>query len=179
MHIITISGKARHGKDTLAGMIKNNLDRMGYNTCIYHYADPLKMCATNYFNWNGEKDEAGRSLLQHIGTELVRSNNEDAWIEIAKTIIKNVLFQCDFIIIPDARFPNEIEAWENVTSIHVERTDFESELTEEQKKHPSETALNDYFFDYVVEADSLEQLSESAKVMTINIVEDIEDEWDY
>ena len=170
MQIITISGKARHGKDTAAEMMRTYLNRYGYSAAIFHYADTLKMCATNYFNWNGEKDEAGRSLLQFIGTDVVRKNNENAWIEIAEKIINNVLYDCDFIIIPDARFPNEINFWNGAISVHVERPSFESQLTEEQKAHPSETALNGFMFNYNIEADALEELEESVKTVVKDIL---------
>ncbi len=42
---------------------------MGYKVLIAHYADLVKYVAKTFFEWNGEKDEYGRSLLQHIGTE--------------------------------------------------------------------------------------------------------------
>ena len=59
----------------------------------------------------------------------------------------------DCAIIPDCRFPNEIsrfkEAGYKTIHIHVER-DFESGLTEEQRNHPSENALNEVTPDYVI-----------------------------
>ena len=111
MQILTISGKARHGKDTAANLIREYLLHHGYDAYIYHYADPVKMCATNYFGWDGNKDEAGRTLLQHIGTERARAKCENTWTDLAKQIIERVLYDADFVIIPDCRFPNEIECW--------------------------------------------------------------------
>ena len=66
----------------------------------------------------------------------------------------------DYVLIPDTRFPNEIvrmkEKGFDVTSVRITRINFESELTEAQKKHPSETALDNYIFDYRVTNDTLE-----------------------
>ena len=56
------------------------------------------------------------------------------------------------MIIPDTRFPNEIDliksAYDNVDFIKVVRPGFDNGLTEEQKNHPSETALDDIEADY-------------------------------
>jgi hypothetical protein len=171
--IITISGKARNGKDTFANMLSNYFSISDKKAYIYHYADPLKMCATNYYNWNGEKDEKGRSLLQWLGTEKVRANNPDAWIQIAREIICGTLFDADYVIIPDARFPNEIEFWGDdlLTSIHVRRGAYLSTLTEEQQMHESETALDDYCFEFEVEAENLVQLAEAATVVGAAILD--------
>ena len=54
-------------------------------------------------------------------------------------------------IIPDTRFPNEIEKMRDCfdcSCVHVSRPGFENSLTEEQRNHPSETALNGYLFDH-------------------------------
>jgi hypothetical protein len=55
-------------------------------------------------------------------------------------------------------------------SIHVSRTDFESELTDNQKKHASETALDYYVFDYYVEAADLDELSFASQIITDEII---------
>ena len=60
----------------------------------------------------------------------------------------------DYVIIPDCRFPNEIESWKidgwSNISLRVIRCDFVSNLTPEQLNHPSENALDDYVFDYYI-----------------------------
>jgi hypothetical protein len=134
------------------------------------------MICTNYFNWNGNKDEEGRHLLQHVGTDIVREKNPDFWVVMAENIIGTVLSDFDYVIIPDARFENEIDYWRNLypasfcMSIHVSRTDFESELTDNQKKHASETALDYYVFDYYVEAADLDELSFASQIITDEII---------
>ena len=147
-------------------MLISHCKDAGYKTCVVHYADLLKYLAKQYFGWNGEKDEQGRQLLQHLGTDIVRANNKFFWVEMAYAITANVLCEFDVIFIPDARFPNEIDFWkkrnELLASVKVERPGYANHLTEEQQRHPSETALNDYVFDYVVEAEDIEQLKESS-----------------
>jgi hypothetical protein len=154
-------------------MLSNYFKMYDKKTAIYHYADPLKMCAKNYYDWNGEKDDKGRTLLQWLGTEKVRANDNNAWVKIADSIINGVLFDADYVIIPDSRFPNEIEYWGDslLTTIHVRRGAYLSTLTEEQQMHESETALDGYGFEFEVEAENLIQLAEAATVVGSAIME--------
>ena len=48
--VITISGKARNGKDTLAEMLQHELQSQGLDVVIVHYADLLKYIAKQYFS---------------------------------------------------------------------------------------------------------------------------------
>lgn len=151
MKVITISAKAQHGKDYTAKLIRAELERYGYKVLVCHYADLLKYICKQFFGWNGEKDEAGRTLLQKVGTEGVRVNRPDFWVDFISDILKLFPDEWDFVLIPDTRFPNEIlkiKECFNVTSVHITRPNFENSLTEEQRKHPSETALDDFDFDY-------------------------------
>ena len=168
-HFILCSGMARHGKDTSAELIKKNLEEEGYSVLITHYADLLKFICKNFFGWNGEKDEAGRTLLQKIGTDCIRSQDPDYWVNFIVNLVKMFPYRYDFIIISDTRFPNEIErihdAGFDVTHIRVVRSEFASSLTEEQKKHPSETALDGTEPDYWLYNGTLEQLENDVKAL--------------
>lgn len=152
--IITISGKAESGKDTSAQMLKEQLEDLGYNVLICHYADLLKFICKNFFDWDGQKNEEGRTLLQRVGTEGVRKYNPNYWVEFILEILAFFPDEWDFVLIPDARFPNEINLLKDdnydVMAVKVVRTDYENHLTEEQRNHPSETALDDYNFDYTL-----------------------------
>lgn len=152
MKILTISGKAEAGKDSSALIIKEKLEEKGKKVLILHYADYLKYIASQYFGWDGKKDEKGRSILQYIGTDIVRKKDPSFWVDTAIRFITMFEDQYDYFIIPDTRFRNEIETLMNkgfsVISIYVERIDFENSLTEEQRNHPSETALDNYLFDF-------------------------------
>ena len=84
--------------------------------------------------------------------------------------------QWDYVLIPDTRFPNEIDYLKNagfdVLYIRVIRENFESPLTEEQKKHPSEIALDDYEADVLLYNDStLENLKFSVERLTDVLVQ--------
>lgn len=152
MKIILISGKAQHGKDTVALAIQKKLKKDGKNVLVTHYADLLKFICTNYFGWNGKKDEAGRQLLQYVGTDIIRKQNPSLWVDFVGTMLTYFHSNWDYVIIPDCRFPNEIEEmrkyFPSAMHIRVSRENFESSLTEEQKNHISETALDDYPVDW-------------------------------
>ena len=66
MKVICISGKARHGKDTLAGILKTHLEDQGNKVLIAHFGDLVKYICEKFFDWNGQKDEEGRTLLQYV-----------------------------------------------------------------------------------------------------------------
>ena len=153
-NFICISGKAQHGKDTTAGLLKNELIKRGYSVLIVHQADLLKFICRNYFDWNGDKDEYGRSLLQKVGTDIIRKSKPNFWVDFINEVTEFFDGTWDYILVPDTRFPNEIERLRSQTSnvfhIRVQRTNFTSPLTEEQQHHPSETALDNVKSDYTI-----------------------------
>lgn len=174
--IITVSGKAGAGKDSLALLLKKKLEDKGNNVIIFHYADALKFICRQYFDWDGEKDLYGRTLLQTVGTDIARTSNPDYWVIIAHMIIDVLLEDNDYIIIPDCRFPNEIETWEDnlVAWIKVSRPGFDnSKLNSEQKHHASETSLDDYDFSHEIEANNLEELEEAAEWFVNDLLENL------
>ena len=165
--IITLSGQAQHGKDSSAQIIKEFLEENNKTVLIINYADYLKYLAKQYFGWDGEKDEKGRSLLQWLGTEKIRSKHPDFWVDVVINIAKVFEDEHEYVLIADCRFPNEIHRWKEygypIISVHVERLGFDNGLTEEQKSHTSETALDDYMFDVYLKATNLTELREEAK----------------
>lgn len=173
-HFILCSGRARHGKDTSAEIIKDNLEARGYKVLITHYADLLKFICKNFFGWNGEKDEAGRTLLQQIGTNCIREQDPDYWVDFVANLIRMFPDRYDFVIIPDTRFPNEIDriadAGFPTTHVRIIRTDFESQLTEEQKNHPSETALDNTAPDFVIKNTTMSALRDQLRQFCDTIV---------
>ena len=64
----------------------------------------------------------------------------------------------DYVIIPDCRFPNEIdrlrESGNPVFHLRVLRKDCVSPLTAEQQLHPSETALDNSNPDFIINNDT-------------------------
>lgn len=153
MTVITISGKAESGKDTSANILKEKLEDMGYSVLITHYADLLKYICKQFFGWDGKKNEEGRTLLQRVGTEGVRVKKPDYWVDFIKSILEIFEDEWDFVLIPDTRFPNEIESMKEdfeCISVQINRPNYKNHLTEEQRQHTSETALDDFKFDYKI-----------------------------
>lgn len=155
MRVITISGHAQNGKDTTAGILADKLREDGNLVLIMHYGDLVKYVCKTLFNWDGKKNERGRSLLQYVGTDVVRRIHKNYWVEFVLDMIRFFGDNWDYVLIPDTRFPNEIEyladAGEDVIHLRVKRSGFVSPLTPEQQMHPSETALDDYKPDWVID----------------------------
>lgn len=162
--VICISGQARAGKDTTAAMMKKVLEETQHQrVLIIHYADLLKFMCKSLFSWDGQKDEAGRHILQYVGTDVIRKQEPDFWVAFIIKVLRLFPNEWDYVLIPDARFPNEIselrKAGFDVRHIHVSRP-IENGLTEEQRNHISETALNAVVPDESIENNgSLEELS--------------------
>lgn len=154
--VILLSGHAGCGKDFVANILKEQLEKCNKKVLITHYADLLKYICKTFFNWNGEKDEFGRSLLQYVGTDVVREVNPNYWVDFIDGIIYMFYDKWDYILIPDARFPNEITEMKrsnfySTISIRVNRPGYETHLTKEQQAHHSETALDDFNFDIYID----------------------------
>ena len=158
MKIITISGKAEAGKDLCANILKEHLEQLGHDVLISHYGDLVKFVCEKYFGWNSKKDEQGRKLLQYVGTDVIRFENPDYWVNFVKDILSFFPDEFEYVLISDCRFPNEVEIFKedgfNVISLHVEKIGHENILTPEQRLHASETALDNYKFDYYIKSKS-------------------------
>lgn len=155
MKVLCISGKAQHGKDTTANYLYNELKDEGYKVMITHNADLLKFICKNMFGWDGKKDETGRHLLQYVGTDIIRKQKPDYWVDFIISILELFPNEWDYVLIPDCRFPNEISRLKengfDTIHIRVVRPNFDNGLTEEAKNHISETALDDVAYDYCLE----------------------------
>lgn len=177
--ILLISAKAQHGKDSFAdAFIKEAQGVCGYRCLRIKYGDILKYVCKEYFGWNGEKDEVGRQMLQQVGTNLCRNNNPNIWLNCVKEIVKGLQTEYDFVLIPDCRFPNELD-WQDTNfftfTIRLNRknedgSDFDNGLTSEQKAHSSETALDKYHFNYEIENKNLEDVAFAAEQILNDIL---------
>lgn len=176
--IIGLSGKAESGKDTFAKYATDVV-----NSCAKYwnlkkvlvkrvgFADALKEEASLHYNWNGVKDEKGRSLLQELGQKR-REEDENYWVkkvfdnlrdEMTLFHIKNPKPIHGVMFITDLRFKNEKEFLSNTdefselfggtkfVSVRIERKGHSNRLTNEQRKNISECDLDDEVFDYIVE----------------------------
>ena len=173
---IILSGKSGSGKDMMAQFMKEELAKHGQKTLVIHFADAVKWFCRDFLDWDGKKDEVGRTLLQTVGTDIVRAKHPNFWTGIVVGLIQafEPYEDFDLAIIPDARFPNEVnislENLQNCVSVRIERKNADGThwinpvLTEDQRNHPSETSLDVFAFDYVVHNDEgLDMLRESAQ----------------
>ena len=101
--------------------------------------------------------------MQYVGTDVIRKQAPDFWVDFISSVLTYFNENWDYVLIPDTRFPNEIDKLLSngfdVTHIRVVRPNFESSLTEEQKNHPSETALDNVSPDfYIYNEGSIDEL---------------------
>ena len=120
MFVIGVSGKARHGKDTVAQLIQEVGQTRGLNIMRLSMADPLK--ARVYAELGGEwtyedvfhtKPPKVRETLQIVGTERGREVfGEHLWTLQAEAYLKIIEERSPFVhgvVFADIRFPNEVE----------------------------------------------------------------------
>ena len=166
MKVVTVSGYAESGKDTVAQQIKAQILDQKFNAkvIILHYADMLKFICKQCYGWDGNKSEAGRALLQKVGTDIVRKKDPNFWVDMVVKILKMFEDEWDFVIIPDCRFHNEADVMKrefNATCVRVVRPGYQNHLTEEQRHHASEISMDDYEFDYIINNPGDEGLEEN------------------
>lgn len=134
--------------------MEKELKKTGERVLVTHFGDPVKFVCSSFFDWNGKKNEAGRTLLQYVGTDKVRKRVPGFWAKFIAEILIIFNDEWDYVLIPDLRFPNEIEMLRDygldVQAIRVERPRASSDLTNHQKEHISETALDDYNFEHII-----------------------------
>ena len=166
MQVVCISGKAGHGKDTFAALMAESVKKRGKTVLIAHFADLLKYICKTFFRWDGIKDPYGRSLLQYVGTDVIRAQSPDYWADFLAGILSMFHDEWDYVLIPDTRFPNEYELLKHhdlpTSLVRIERPDYISSLTSEQPYHSSETALDNYRYDFTITNTSLQMLEVQA-----------------
>tara|TARA_B100001564_G_C20664317_1_gene683020 strand:+ start:1820 stop:2560 length:741 start_codon:yes stop_codon:yes gene_type:complete len=140
---------------------------------LYHFADPLKELCINLFDLtpnqvygtdedkntstpytqNGWKhDMTAREFLQYFGTDVMRKIKDTVWVDYTLKLIQEE--QSSVALIPDVRFPNEIDAIQKAGGIVLRLTrDAYSD------NHRCESALDrDNFdwskFDHVIDNDT-------------------------
>jgi len=172
MVFITISGKAKHGKDSLASFIGDFLREEGKTYQILSVADSIKSLAFKK-GWNGKKDNNGRVLLQFIGTEYgIEFKGQYYWV---KKLIEKINPEVDCVIIPDCRYNHEATFFQDhgfkqinvkVVRLKSDGTPYESNLSDKQKKHPSENGIKDSLIHYDIKCSTLECLRQNAELIS-------------
>lgn len=177
MRVYLISGKARNGKDTIATDMKEYYESIGKKACVMHIANYIKHFAIDYFDWDGREETKPRSLLQKLGTEVIREKMNKPYFFTTRLLEDIEVLEnfYDVFLIADVRLPLEInevkKVYPDAVNLHIERPDLISELTAEQKTHITETALDGYDeYDYKIINRTLEDLKKDA----IKIVKEVE-----
>lgn len=174
MKIIGIAGLAGSGKDTFAEMLHEEFIQKGLHGEVIPYAWLLKSILKDYFHWDGKKDEAGRTLLQTVGTDIIREKNPDFWVDFLINMADAFSNVWDYIIIPDVRFENEVTKWHDskysCCFLGIRR-EFESSLTPEQRAHVSEQFAETFIPDIMIDNNTtLDELRESAKTVASHLM---------
>ena len=174
MKLYLICGKARAGKDTFARLIKQAKEKNNNKVCILKLTAPLYSWAEDYFNYDKEKDEKPRELLQTLGYDILqlKLKKKDFLLDYLITTIEVLDNYYDVGLITDGRLVHEIEVlkekYPNIKTILLTNKK-DNKLTNKEKNHQTEIDLDDYKdFDYIVENKDMESL----KLEALKIVED-------
>jgi len=174
--IYLISGKAQHGKDTFSSFLKNIYEKNGKKVIITQLGKYIKYYAREMTGWNLTDEDKPRELLQNLGTNIIREKLKKDSLFIDRMIDDIEIFSCfyDAIIISDVRLKKEIynikKVFPDSISVKVFRSNFESTLTDEQKRHITEIDLDDFNeYDYVIENTTLEELEKKAENLYLDL----------
>ena len=182
MKVILICGKAESGKDTAAGFMESWCKANGKRVMVTHYADLLRYICAKYLGWDGKKDEAGRKLLQTVGTDIFRKEYPDIWVDHIAAVLKCLGHNWDFVIIPDCRFPNEVTRLKDqgfdVTTARIIREGVTNNgrISDRQRTHSSETSMDEWDADTeIYNNDGISEL-ESAVCEAMRTISDVTDQ---
>lgn len=176
--IILIGGRARSGKSTLSKFIEEEYKSQNKKVIISPYTKMLK----NYIEIiTGKKiteSNKPRDLLQQISSKIIKGDlgYKDFFIKRQIEDIEIYSYFADVILVPDVRFPEEFqrikEYFQNVISIGINRINYISELTEEQKNDVTEISLDNYHdYDFEIKNDEKTDLLIVAKNIISRIKE--------
>ncbi len=164
--VYLIGGKARTGKGEISHLFKQEYEKRGYAVCEIQMMRTLKGYLKDYFGWDGKEETKPRTLLQQMGTEIIREKMGKNYFHIDRltediTVLSNYF---SVFVVNDIRLPLEIEEMKkrfpNVVSIHVTMDHYTSPLEPTEQTHITELALDHYKnFDYEIVNYSLNQLA--------------------
>lgn len=162
--IYMIAGTARSGKDTISNFIKEIYQEENKKTIILQISSTLKYYAEKVLNWNELEETKPREFLQKTG-DIARSYNEKFLIQRLIDDAKILFNYVDVIVVSDVRLPLEFEEVSkhfDSINILVKRPNFDNNLTNSEKRHITETGLDNYSnYKYIIENNStLENLKE-------------------
>lgn len=174
--LIGLSGYARSGKDTVAKILQEKYEftPLSFTTALndvllatdpyvdFDHQGPRRLSSViNNVGWERAKDvyPEVRRLQQRLGTDGAREHiDDDVWIQALYN--NNVdLIENGLVAITNVRFPNELDFVKDFMggyTIRVERPGYTP-----ANGHISDTALDGYEFDVVIQNDgSLDDLEQ-------------------
>lgn len=181
--IIGISGKKQSGKNTVGEIIQKltpvpNCEEKSFFR-LRAFADALKQEVAKATGHTiaaiNDNKEIFRPILQWWGTEFRKKfqKNPKYWIDTLAWSVINNRVNGYSVIITDVRFSEEAEYVKDCGGVllRVKRTPSDEEFEHFGKfgrkavdKHSSETALDDYPFNYIIDNNgTLEELEEEVK----------------
>lgn len=153
--IILIAGKARSGKGTVASYLEQEFLKLNKKVVISPYTKYLKKYIEEITGEELDEEQKPRDLLQKISSELIKKElgKKNFFIQRQIDDLEIYSYFMDVVLIPDVRFPYEIEEirkrFSNVIAIGIERKEYISTLTLEQQNDITEVSLDDYTnYDY-------------------------------
>jgi len=162
MRLFVIGGKSGSGKTTLAHMIKDHYNQLGEKTIITEFSKYVKLYAYEMIHWPWDLSCKPRAFLQNMGEKVRKDFGYDFFIKRVFDDVEIFKDYFDNIVISDARLIEEIKEskfrYPDCITIYIESNQ-ENNLTEEEKNHPTEKNLDDYYdFDYNIRYISNEKL---------------------
>ena len=168
--IYLITGLARHGKDSIASLLTKFYEENNKKVIYSRAGKYIRYYVMEMTDWDGSEETKPRELLNQIGTDIIRNklNKSEMLLQRQNDDLEIYSYFYDAIIVPDIRFPREIEAikekFNNVITINVLRLNFDSDLTLTEKNHIIENSLQDYDdYDYKIINTTLEKLASDVK----------------
>ena len=168
MKLFLICGKAESGKNTFAELLKKEYENNGQKVCLLRITAPLYNYVRDYFGWDGKDSTKPRKMLQELGIEVIKEKLGMRFFLLDRLSddIKILSNYFDVGIITDGRLIDEFnylkELYPDMQIIRIYR-DEENKLTEEEKKHITETDLDkEYQYNYEVHNTSKKNLEKIA-----------------
>lgn len=151
-NVILLGHKARQGKDTFATLLAKH---SSFNVEIVSFSDTMKDILADIFDISREElehlkntDEKYRAYHQRFGSGKMKEVfGEDVWVKLLqnKLVDKDTLY-----VVKDFRF--HIEHIPNSITVKVTRNLVTNSLINHE--HISETALDNFIFDYTINNDA-------------------------
>lgn len=172
---IAVYGKLRAGKSAICDFIKENYEEVE----ILDFGDALKECVAIAYPDRVQKDKKDRNLLIKFGQHL-RDMDSDIWVNALKHRLINS--RAKNIIVTGVRQSNEYEMLKRLgfTFIKVEASKEKrlerclangDKFTMDSLEHGTETELDNFEFDYLIEN---ERGFKELEIDIRNVIADIE-----